>query len=197
MKMNSLVEQYHYLFESEAVVRLTGMEFEKRENTTLKEQINRFYNSFGNKSQSAFGEITLDNRSFKDDSAHGLSRAKIAAFKALPEILNSGIPILPLKEHKGNIRSGMIAAPIIIAEQEYVAVAVIRQNKENNNRLYVHEVTLKEKLLLLKQKNLNDSSNPVLRNTTANHQGDIAKVLNNIVSAKNNQLIHSEQEKNR
>jgi hypothetical protein len=184
MKNLNLIEQFEYLFTSKPVAELTGMEFERKENTTLKKQINQFYDSIENKVGSVFGEIILDNRAFKDDSAHGLSRIKIASFKALPEVLKQGICILQIKEHKKGVKSGMIAAPINIGGKGYVAVALIKQISETRNRLYVHEVTLKEKLLLLKQKNLNDSSNPVLKNTTANHQGDMAKVLNNIVAAK-------------
>ncbi|MDR1226787.1 MAG: hypothetical protein LBK47_07820 [Prevotellaceae bacterium] len=63
-----------------------------------------------------------------------------------------------------------------------MAVAVVRGDK---NRLYVHEVTIKEKLFL-------DSSNPVQQNLQANlkrdmgnplngssNQGDVVKILQN------------------
>ena len=45
------------------------------------------------------------------------------------------------------------------------------------NRLYVHEVTLKEKIL-------DYSSNPVRFDLQATNQGDVAKVLQNILSSK-------------
>ena len=44
-------------------------------------------------------------------------------------------------------------------------------------RLYVHEVTLKEKIL-------DYSSNPVRVDLQATNQGDVAKVLQNILSTK-------------
>jgi len=174
MKNSNLVEQKEFLLSNEPVARLMGDEFSKIEGKTLKEQINEFFNSVGNKANSVFGDVFLDNRAFKDDSAHGLSRNKIAAFRAVPAILQNGIAVLPISEHKPGFQSGMIAAPIAIAEKEYIAVAVVRKDKSNNNRLYVHEVTLKEKLLT-------NSSNPT---NEANSQGDVANVLQKIISAK-------------
>ncbi|MDR1226788.1 MAG: hypothetical protein LBK47_07825 [Prevotellaceae bacterium] len=108
-----MLEQKDFLLNAEPVARLTGNEFEKIEGKTLKEQVNEFFNSIGNGVISAFGNVLLDNKAFKSDSAHGLSREKIATFKALPSILNKGIAILPFKEHKAGVKSGMIAAPII------------------------------------------------------------------------------------
>ena len=170
----SFTEQKEFLLSSEPVASLTGDEFSKIEGITLKEQIMAFFNSIGNKSKSVFGDILLDDKAFKNDSSHGLSRVKIASFKSIPQILENGISILPMKEHKKGVISGMIAAPISIAEKKYIAVAVIRGDK---NRLYVHEVTLKEKLL-------DCSSNPVRYNLQATNQGDIAKVLQKIIFAK-------------
>jgi len=90
----------------------------------------------------------------------------------------------------------MVGAPIEIANKEYVGVVVIRRNKTGDTRLYIHEVTVKQKLL-------DGSSNPALIPVTnqgvmpdspisssnptsmlATNQGDIAKVLQKIIFAK-------------
>jgi hypothetical protein len=180
-----LASQYDFLFNGKSVANLTGKEFEAKEGVTLKQQVNHFFNSIGNITQSVFGEVVLDNRVYKDDSAHGQGREKIATYNALPAILENGMDILPMAEHKKGVRSGMVGAPITIDGKEYIAVAVVREINDNSGRkrLYVHEVTLKEKLL-------ESSSNPVgnKANTTATNQGEIAKVLNNIVLAKKNPL---------
>jgi hypothetical protein len=57
----------------------------------------------------------------------------------------------------------------------------------HNNKLYVHEVTLKEKLLDISNQEVRveplvGSSNPTL--SSATNQGDIAKVLQNILLTK-------------
>jgi len=190
VRLQALQKQYDFLFNGKSVADISGKEFEKKEGVTLKQQINNFFNSIGNKANSVFGEVTLDNKAFKDDSFHGLGREKVITFKALPEILKNGIEVLPMGKHKAgeNTTSGMIAAPITIDGKEYVAVAVVRQNLEGNKRLYVHEVTLKEKLL-------DGSSKPALLEnpTQATNQGAVAKVLKDIVDAKNNPLRFASQ----
>jgi hypothetical protein len=181
-----LLSQYKFLFNGEPVSNLTGNEFAPIVGITLKEQINQFFNSIGNKSNSVFGEVLLDNKTFKSEKAHGFGRNKIATFKALPKILENGIEILPMDYHKADdtkIKSGMIAAPIIIANKEYIAVAVIRQNKDGDNRLYVHEVTLKEKIL----EDNRDFNQSVLYSSHLDplyNQGEIMSVLRNIANAK-------------
>jgi hypothetical protein len=185
----TLQEQRTFLLSSEPVARLSGEEFARIEGMTLKEQVTAFFSAIGNTSKSVFGDVLLDDKAFKNDSAHGLSREKIASFKAIPQILGKGIAILPMAEHKKGVISGMIAAPIVIAEQEYIAVAVIRGDK---NRLYVHEVTLKGSL---KEKILESSSNPARVGLQATYQGlspsdsitakgNVAKVLQKVISAK-------------
>jgi hypothetical protein len=43
--------------------------------------------------------------------------------------------------------SAMIAAPLRIGIEEYVGVVVVRQYRSGNKKLYVHEVSLKQKSL--------------------------------------------------
>jgi hypothetical protein len=102
--------------------------------------------------------------------------------------------------HKKDERtlSAMIAAPITIGTDEYVGVVVIRQYNSGNKKLYVHEVSLKQKFL-------DSSSNPAQIPATnqgimfesclgssnpaqipAAKQGNITKVLQNIIFAKFN-----------
>jgi hypothetical protein len=65
-----------------------------------------------------------------------------------------------------------IGAPITIDGKNYIAVAVVREGGTGNNRLY----SLKEKLLKI------DASKPVIQD--ANQEGEITKVLKNIVTTK-------------
>ena len=128
---------------------------------------------------------------FEDDFAHGVGRKKAIAFAAVPDVIEKGIVVLPLEQHKKDDKrlSAMIAAPIVIANEEFVCVVVIRQYASGNKKLYVHEVSLREKLL-------DDSSNPALiqatnqgvircsSNDKLTNQGNIAKVIQKIISAK-------------
>ena len=81
-----------------------------------------------------------------------------------------------------------MAAPVEIAGEEYVGVAIVtRGHGTNINKFYLHEVVL--------QKNLQDES--IKTDTEADsHRGDVAKLLKEIVNVKeNNEKNESEAEK--
>jgi hypothetical protein len=193
-KMLSLSAQKEFLLNSMPVTVLTGNEFAKKDGATLIQQVTEYYNSIGNKALSpVYGEIILDKQSVEDDFAHGIGRKKAIAFAAVPSVVEKGIIILPLKRHKKNEKtlSAMIAAPIVIGIEEFICVILIRQYASGNKKLYVHEVSLKQKLLdsssspaLIPATNQGvmcyssiDSSNPI-------NQGSIAKVLQKIILTK-------------
>ena len=190
----SLSEQKEFLLNGEPVSILTGSEFAKKDGATLTQQVTEYYDLIGNKALSpVYGEIILDKQSVEDDFAHDVGRKKAIAFAAVPDVIEKGIVILPLGRHKEEDKrlSAMITAPIIIETEEFVCIVVIRQYASGNKKLYVHEVSLKQKLL-------DDSSNPALIpaayqgvvscpsahcDNTIN-QGNVTKVLQKIVSAK-------------
>ena len=188
MKNRSLFAQQDFLLRGKPVVILTGDEFSKKEGITLTQQVIEYYNSIGGIAVSPdYGEIILDKQSVEDDFAHGVGRIKAIAYAAVPDIIEKGIIILPLGNHKQNEKtlSAMIAAPLVIGMDEYIGVVVIRQYVSGNKKLYVHEVFLKRKLL-------DGSSNPAHIPATNQgvipesfiNKGNVAKVLQKIVSAK-------------
>jgi hypothetical protein len=182
-----------FLLNGKPVIVLSGNEFARKEGYTLTGQVAEYYNSIGNVVISPdYGEVVLDEKGVDDDLAHGMGRQKAVAFAAVPAVITKGRILLPFGKYKEgeNIVSAMIAAPIQIAEKEYVCVVVLRKRQEIN-KLYVHEVTLKEKLLDIKNNNNNQevkpassigSSNPTL--SLATNQGNVAKVLQNVLTAK-------------
>ena len=173
------------------VVNLTGNEFCKKESITLTQQVTEYYKSIGGIAVSPdYGEIMLDKQSVEDDFAHGVGRIKAIAYAAVPTIIEKGIVILPLGNHKQDEKtlSAMVAAPLTIGTDEYIGVVVIRQYASGNKKLYVHEVFLKRKLL-------DSSSNPahvpatnqgvISESSISNtNKGNIAKVLQKIIFAK-------------
>jgi hypothetical protein len=198
-KIGTLASQKIFLLNGESVVILTGNEFSKKEGVTLTQQVSEYYKSIGGIAVSpVYGEVILDKQSVEDDFAHGVGRIKAIAFAAVPNIIEKGIVILPLGNHKQGekILSAMLAAPLVIGTDGYIGVVLIRQYASGNKKLYVHEVFLKRKLL-------DDSSNPAHIPATnqgvtfasptgnsnptlslATNQGDVAKVLQKILSAK-------------
>lgn len=125
------------------------------------------------------GTIILDKRGVKNSLSHGIGRNKAAAFAAVPDFICNGV-LIDQKENWKNRKydSYTIAAPIEIAGEGFVGVAIVtRGHGTNANRFYLHEVVL--------QKNLLDES--IKTDTKADsHRGDVAKVLKEIVTAKGN-----------
>ena len=96
-----------------------------------------------------------------------------------------------LVDLKKRIRQSQIKAAVKV-NAEYIGVVVIRQYASGNKKLYVHEVFLKRKLL-------DGSSNPahipatnqgvipespINKQNLVTNKGNIAKVLQKIISAK-------------
>jgi hypothetical protein len=192
--MLSLTEQKEFVLNGMPVSVLTGNEFVKKDGVTLTQQVIDFYNLLGNKVfSSIYGEIILDKQSVEDDFAHGVGRKKAVAFAAVPDVIEKGIIILPLGHHKKDEKtvSAMIAAPIVIGIDEFVCVVVIRQYASGNKKLYVHEVSLRKKLLdsssspaLIPATNQEVNSCTSIDYTETINQGNIAKVLQKIITAK-------------
>ena len=127
----------------------------------------------------------MDKKGIKNDIAHGIGRLKASSFAAVKDVLEKGVVINPLKQYHTNNKknpTGMVAAPISIKEEKYVCVVEVIANRKCN-RLYVHEVTLIKKLLgdVADTNAVHEDQSLVTQ-----PQGEIAKVLQKYVQAKNN-----------
>ncbi len=129
-------ENYQAVREMEPVAELTGEEFAK-DKGTLKEQVSAFYNSIGNMAYNdVVGEVILNDRARRADLAHGLSRDKAAAFRAVPDVIKNG-HVLFYGAVDGDMRA-VIGARIKIKGEDYyeLCAAQIR----DKNHMYLHEV---------------------------------------------------------
>ena len=176
------------LLNGEPIIELSGDEFLPIEGKTFVQQVEEFFQEQGGIAHSAFGDVSLDKKGVKNDINHGIGRLKSASFAAVKDVLEKRIIINPLKQYQTNNKkkpTGMIAAPILRGEEKYVCVVEVIANRKTN-RLYVHEVTLIKKLLA----DVADS-NAVHgdKNLVTHPQGEIAKVLQNYVSANKNKKL--------
>ena len=176
-------EQYFkckFLLEHPEVSILTGEEFAPIEGKTLTDQVEEYFIRLGGKVISPFfGEVTLDRKGADDSLAHGMGRLKAIAYAAVKDVIEKGILVHYDFNHKGRgYNSAVLAAPILIKEERYACLVVIRKNL-NENKFYLHEVIEKRKLL-------SEGSN------TAQKQPQrlkvFAKILQNILSAKDLQI---------
>lgn len=166
------------LLGNDVVARLNGNEFEK-DGTPLPDKVGAYYEKEynGKVFRENFGEVILDRRSVKDSLSHGIGRLKSAAFAAVPDIIKNGRIIDEKSEWKGrNQESFTFAAPVRIGNENYVGIVIVTRGKgTKKNRFYLHEVMV--------QKNLQNKSLKTDIEADS-HSGDIAKILQNIVNAK-------------
>ncbi|MBQ3588636.1 MAG: hypothetical protein II977_08700, partial [Oscillospiraceae bacterium] len=123
----------------ESISYVKGDEFPKS-NVSIVEQVGQFFKSLGNKvSRVGFGDIIINERTVKDDIAHGIGRAKSATFKAVPDILAKGKQIDYQPNWKGRGYDSYVFAGQIdyAGKPAYVATVV---TKGDDNRFYLHEV---------------------------------------------------------
>ena len=195
--LDDRVSQREYLLSDNYVARLTGNEFAKSD-TPLTERVAQFYTEkYGGKvEREGFGMVHLDKRGVKDSLSHGLGRNKAAAFVAVPSIIKDGALIDHKENFKGrNQDSYTLAAPVEIGDKGYVGVVIVTRGKgTDRNKFYLHEVILQKNLLSEEFKtgmvtgskqgeNLHEES--IKTDTKADsHQGDVAKILKEIVTAK-------------
>lgn len=170
------------LLNDSPVCILKGDEFLPKEGMSFANQVSAFFESQGGTANSPFGTVVLDKKGVQNSKQHGNSRVKSASFAAVKDVLEKGVVIMPLNYYGTNGKkqmTGIIAAPIQIAEEKYVcAVEVIANLKQQ--RLYLHESFL--------TKNLQEvvASNPVHESTASSPQpnGGIANVLQNYLITK-------------
>lgn len=130
------------------VVALAGGEFQKVEGQSLIERVAAWFEAQhqGKAVHPVIGEVALNKRGVSDSLAHGIGRDKADAFAAVPEVIAKGRVVEEQKNWKGRgYDSFTIAAPIQIAGKDFVA-AVVVMRQQGQQRFYLHEVGLKEKL---------------------------------------------------
>lgn len=126
--------------EMEPVAEVSGEEFKKGEKDLIT-QVTEFFDGLGNEVYNPqLGDVMLTRHGAKSDIAHGIGRKKAAAFAAVPNILKNGRVIDYQVDWKGrNYDTAVVAAPITIAGEPYMAGVVLTRT-DSENRFYVHEV---------------------------------------------------------
>ena len=176
---NSDASKGRFLFDGNTIVEMTGKEFGDLK-TPLTESVGEYFtNEWQNKvERPSFGSVILDERSIKDDIAHGkINRKKAASFHAVPYVIRDGVVIERNDNWKGRgYDSVIIAAPVAIDNERFIEFAILKK-QPNSSRFYLHGVVTQKSLL-----------DEVLRTDTeaARRLGDVAKILINLYKAKEN-----------
>ena len=164
-----------FLLNDDTVSKLTGDEFSRKEGFTLTEQVEQYFNETNNSVESPFfGKVVLDREGADDSLSHEKGRLKAVAYAGVPNVIKNGVIIDSDLNHKDRgYNSYVIAAPIKIADKNYICEVVLKQNKQEN-RFYLHEVT-EQKKFLERAFVTNPAQKPA-------HQGTLSNILEKTVS---------------
>lgn len=130
------------------VVTLDGSGFEKQEGRPLSQAVMDYY---GGKefyvNNSTLGEVKVGKRGIKSGVQHKLYGSKIDGFKGLREVISNGKIINVTENYSGNENDRvMIAALIMIGDEEYYMGVVVNRNLPKNvQNYYLHDVIWVEK----------------------------------------------------
>jgi hypothetical protein len=136
------------LISGKAVTGITGDEFKKDPAKDLRTQVVEYFNSIGRDVyREGVGAVLLNKDGVKSSIAHGMSRVKAAAFKAVADIIKHGITIDRQTNWKGRgYDTELIDAVIDIGGTDYIAEVIINKYKDGINEYYLHELEKKTKL---------------------------------------------------
>ncbi|MBR5940873.1 MAG: hypothetical protein IKZ88_06395, partial [Neisseriaceae bacterium] len=150
-----------------------------------KDWANGIFDGWGNKVISPeLGEIVVNVHSVNDTLAHGLSPFKIEAIRSIKDVIEQGVVFAQTRvEDRDHY---FIAAPIILENQVDI-VSVLVHKDMNTQRMYLHSVMIREKIL---EKNFEQKNTPehLVRSADSRelseqnrklYSGDIGRILQN------------------
>lgn len=160
-----------WLLGNHYVKELSGNEFEKSE-TSLIDMVANYYERehHGCAFRNGIGYVSLSKRTVKDSMAHfSLYRDRVAAFKAVPEVIKHGVQIDGETEWKGRSYDSLtISAPISIGGEGYICTVIVKLvGDDSHGKFYLHKIDL--------QKNLREELSE--NNTSENTLGEIEAVV--------------------
>lgn len=139
------------------------------------------------------GEIVVDENSARDTFAHGLSPFKIEAVRAIKDVIEQGVVFTQTKIEDND--HYFIAAPVTIEDQVDIVSVLVRKDM-NTQRMYLHSVMVREKILEkdFEQKNTPEHTFPKADSRGLSEQnrklysGDIGRILQNYLKVNIREL---------
>ncbi|MBQ9183341.1 MAG: hypothetical protein IJ143_06135, partial [Neisseriaceae bacterium] len=161
---------------------------------SAKDWANAIFDKWGNKVISPeLGEIVVNVHSVNDTFAHGLSPFKIEAIRSIKDVVEQGVVFAQTRvEDRDHY---FIAAPITLENQVDI-VSVLVHKDMNTQRMYLHSVMIREKIL---EKNFEQNKTPehLVRSADSRklsepnrklYSGDVGRILQNYLKVNIQQL---------
>ena len=139
------------------------------------------------------GEIVVDENSARDSFAHGLSPFKIEAIRSIKDVIEQGVVFAQTKIEDSD--HYFIAAPVTLENQVDIVSVLVRKDI-NTQRMYLHSVMIREKILEknFEQKNTPEHTFPKADSRELSEQnrklysGDVGRILQNYLKVNIQQL---------
>jgi hypothetical protein len=147
-------------------------------NKTAKEKTLEWIKETGDKIiyREDIGEVIFDRAGVKTSFEHRIYQNKLDALPAIPDAIEKGKIIDISNDFDGKpVKNTLIAAPIQIGERQEILVVRLRIAKGHNNKFYVHDIFIADKILKNKGNTVKAGSagNPV-----GGHSKSIAHIKN-------------------
>lgn len=170
------------------ISHLDGSLFNSGEKITV--QVGRFFDGIGNSVyREGFGEVALNKRGIKSALAHGISRAKCIAFKAIPDVIQNGIQIDYQQNWKNRNYNTVVFAGKIEIDNQVAYMGVIVKQNPKNNEYYLHEIIDGNGDFVVIKNNEEAPFKTVPKTNESLHGG--ASSTNNIIPQENNIVNNS------
>ena len=187
--ISQLKESIPSLTDMKSVAHLSGEEFQKS-NKSLIDSVKEYFDSIGGKVlRKNFGEVLLTKKGIKSSIGHGIGRAKSAAFRAVPKVIEQGRQIGTEANWKNRgYDTYIFAAPVEISnKRNYIAVVVKKDS--SGSRFYLHEIVDEAGNILYSAKNKNEDA---FKTTLAkNASSGASPSFNNIIPQTSENINNS------
>ena len=156
-------------------------------NKKAKEKTLEWIESTGEKiiHREDIGEVVFDRAGVKTSFEHRIYQNKLDSLPAIPDVIERGKIIDISNDFDGKpIKNTLIAAPIQIGEKPEILVVRLRMVKGTNNKFYVHDIFIVDKILKNKGNTVKAGSAGKPVGGSSKSIAHIINILHDILSVK-------------
>ena len=156
----------HGFLLSKPIITVKAGFIKAESNKKAKEKTLEWIESTGRKiiHREDIGEVVFDRAGVKTSFEHRIYQNKLDALPAIPDVIEKGKIIDISSDFDGKpIKNTLIAAPIQIGQRHEILVVRLRMVKGHDNKFYVHDIFIADKMLKNKGNTIKAGSagNPV------------------------------------
>jgi hypothetical protein len=186
LSIEEKIEIYDFLLNKPIKVVEAGF-IKAESNKKAKEKTLEWIESTGEKiiHREDIGEVVFDRAGVKTSFEHRIYQNKLDSLPAIPDVIEKGRIIDISNDFDGKpIKNTLIAAPIQIGEKPEILVVRLRMVKGTNNKFYVHDIFILDKILKNKGNTIKAGSAGKPVGGSSKSIAHIVNILHDILSVK-------------